>query len=365
MTDRPASSAGRPVVVVSRFLPDPDGWAASRLLDAFVRGARSLGRDVTVWSWWPYDPPARLPEWVRWDPLPREPFLRMKLRALVRPRADVVTLGWQVADDAVALADDPLTFPAVRRHPRSVLTMHYATGLDRRAIGSWRAKDVQDFRFERAIVRRAVVPTAYSSRVADYLGPSLQVVPAALPIPPAVSPQERPVAACIADWSWPPNRVALDRLLAAWPKVRDRIPAATLVLAGGGEPPVGTVAGVRALGPVRDSAQLLADAAALVFPSPDTSGPKVKVMEAISLGLPVVTTPAGIEGVAVPPEAVELVAQPAGPVELAAAVVAVLADPAGSARRAARARASFAAAHAPEVAAAARLRVIDAALAAL
>jgi glycosyltransferase involved in cell wall biosynthesis len=364
--DRSASSAGRPVVVVSRFLPDPRGWAASRILDAFVRGAHALGRDLTVWSWWPYEAPRDLPSWVRWDRLPREAFWRMKLRALVRPRADVVTVGWEVPDDVVALADDPLSFPAVRRHPRSVLTMHYSTALDRRAIGSWRAKDLQDLRFENAILRRAVVPTAYSERVAEHIGRGARVVPAALAMPRDPLPaRDAPVATCVADWSWPPNRVALDRLVAAWPLVREQLPAAQLLLAGPGEARTDRSDGVRTLGRVPDSAEVLAESAALVFPSPDTSGPKVKVMEAVSLGLPVVTTPAGIEGLAVGAETVDVVAQPATPPDLAAAIVAVLSDPARAAQRAAAARASLVARHSPEAAAAARLAVIDEALAAL
>ena len=353
-----------PVAVVSRYVPDPGGPAGSRLVHAFAEGAHQLGREVSVWSWWPFDEPSSLPPWARWEPLPTRSLLRVKGRALLRPRGDVATHDWELPEQAVLLAEDVLSAPAVAGRPWSAVTVHYLTALDRRALGGLRLRDVQDVRSQRVAARAVACPTAYSHRVAATLGRGVATVPAAIDLPTQpLPPVEEPVAACIADWSWPPNRLALGRLLAAWPLVRARLPAARLVLAGYGDPQVGTVPGVRVLGRVPDTTAVLADAAALVFPCPPTSGPKVKVMEAMSLGVPVVTTTAGAEGLQVQTDAYELVTDTA-PEPLAAAVVRVLGDAAARTEMGLRGRAQLAAAHAPVPAARARLAVIDAALAA-
>lgn len=353
----------RRLVVVSRYLPDPGGAAGSRLVHAFAEGARELGRDVTVWGWWPGDEPRDLPEWARWEPLPHRALWRVKGRALIRPRGDVATHNWQLPDDAVVLAEDVLSAPAVAGHACSAVTVHYLTELDRPAIGGLRLRDVQDVRSQRRSVRGVTCPTAYSVRVAGALGPRVRAVPAAIAVPDAaVEPSDRPVATCVADWSWPPNGVALARLLDAWPQVRARVPGALLRLAGYGDPGIGTLAGVESLGPVRDTSEVLASASVLAFPCPPTSGPKVKVMEALSLGLPVVTTPAGVEGLAVTTDGyVEVPAEASG-APLADALVRIFRDPAGAAGIGAAGRAQLAASHAPMAAARARLAVMDACL---
>jgi glycosyltransferase involved in cell wall biosynthesis len=132
--------------------------------------------------------------------------------------------------------------------------------------------------------------------------------------------------------------------------VRARLPSATLELAGSGseafDDPAG---GVRGLGRVPDAGEVLAGAAVLAFPCPPTSGPKVKVLEAMALGLPVVTTAAGVEGVAEPDgDATGAVTvAPEDPAGFADALASALADPAGRAAMAERARALVEAHHGP------------------
>lgn len=355
----------RPVVVVSRFLPDPAGSAGSRLLHGFLTGARATGRDVTLRSWWPGEPPAAgLPDWVRWDPPPAEPWLRMKARALLRPRGDALAARWDLPADAVALAEEVWSAAVVRRHPRAVTTVHYSTRLDAAALGGRTAAQAQDLRAERSAVRHATLATAYSPRVAAALGRHVQPVPCAMQLPAQVLPLvDAPVVACVADWRWAPNRTALARLLAAWPAVRAAVTGARLLLAGYGDAGVGSGGGVEVLGAVPDSTAVLARAALLVFPCPPTSGPKVKVLEAAALGLPVVTTPAGVEGLRLRDGAAEVVAADAAPDLLAGRVAALLRDPQRRAAMAAAARADVEAAHAPQPAAAARLAVVDAGVA--
>ncbi len=354
----------RRLVVVSRALPDPRGTAPGRLAYGFAVGARRLGHDVTVWSWWPGPAPAaELPSWVQWQPLPQERWLPMKARAALRPRSDVVAAGWRPPADTVAIAEEFHSFPVVRDHPMSVAVMHYSTRLDAAAVG-WTAGRVQDLRAERRAARGATVTVAYSGRVAEVTPGRPRAVPCALEVPEQPLPAvDSPVAACVADWRWSPNRRALRLLLAAWPTVRAAVPGAQLLVAGYGDPGIGAVAGVRWLGAVADSTDVLAEAAVLAFPCPPSSGPKVKVLEAAALGLPVVTTPAGIEGLHLDGDAVEVVTKPAGSERYADRLIAVLRDPCRRAAMSAAARAAVQRSHAPEPAAAARLAAIEEALA--
>jgi glycosyltransferase involved in cell wall biosynthesis len=104
-----------------------------------------------------------------------------------------------------------------------------------------------------------------------------------------------------------PNRVAAERLLARhWPAVTERIAGAELVLAGRGSRefiaalPAAAhrrTARVVALGFVEDLAGLLRECVALVAPLTEGGGIKIKILEAMARGLPVVTTPIGAEGI--------------------------------------------------------------------
>jgi glycosyltransferase involved in cell wall biosynthesis len=273
------------VLIVSVHLPDPEGTAAGRALDALGRGLLDEGHDLTVWSWRPEPPQGEVPAWCEWRPLPTEPRWRTRARALLRPRSDVVAAGWELPDADQAIADDPISYPAIARARHGSVTFHYSARLDAASVGRRTPADVQDARAERRIAARARRVVAFSPRVAEALGHGADFVPIALDPPREPYPSvERPVAACVADWLWPPNRKALDDLLAAWPAVRRSLPAAVLRLAGRGLDDVGSVDGVEVLGPVDRSADVLAGAAAVAFPCPPSSGPKIKVLEAMAGG---------------------------------------------------------------------------------
>jgi glycosyltransferase involved in cell wall biosynthesis len=325
------------VEILSRHLPAPEGTAAGRVLLATGEGLLLAGADLRVTSWSSEAPREPLPDWCTWRPLPDESRWRTRGRALLRPRADVVRLDW--SPTGLAVADDPLSAAALPRN--GIGTLHYATAIDVRRPAP---RDLQDLRAERRL-RRTHPVLAYSDRVADWAGGV--PVPAALRIPAEPLPLvEQPVAALVADWRWAPNQVALRHLLAAWEQVD--LPGARLLLAGRGGSPV-TAAGVTWMGEIADAAEVLSQAALLVFPCPDTSGPKVKVLEAAAAGLPVLTTPAGAEGLAT--DALGVSDLPG----FASALTALLADPVLRAARARLAREQVAASHAPLPAARARM----------
>jgi glycosyltransferase involved in cell wall biosynthesis len=215
-------------------------------------------------------------------------------------------MGWEPAPGAVAVADHVPSFPAVARFPRSVVNVHFRALTDARAVHRVVPGDVQTARCERRAGRRADLVLAYSSRVAAHLRKPATVVPIGYPTPRTeIAPVEAPVAALIADWSWPPNRLSLTWLLETWPIVRDRVPGARLLIAGRHleRREVGALPGVEVVGAVSSSMEVLGRAAVVAFPCPPSSGPKIKVIEALAHGLPVVTTPAGVEGIFGAPDA--------------------------------------------------------------
>jgi glycosyltransferase involved in cell wall biosynthesis len=345
------------LAVVSYHLPEAEGTAAGRILLATCEGLIAEGHDVTVTSW-RLDPPAGdLPSWCTWKELPLASMARRRMRSLWRPRWEAEALGWDPAPGAAVVADDPASFPAVARAANPAVTFHFLTRLDARATGRPHGGDVQHARMERKVARRAARVLAYSPRVVDALGRGT-FVPMALRVPAERLPLvDEPVAALLADWSWPPNRWALDRLLAAWPSVRARVPTARLLLAGPGDPSVGTLAGVDVLGRVDRSEEVLSRAAVLAFPCPPSSGPKVKVIEALAAGLPVVTTAAGVEGVITAGDDVAAVAT-ADADGFAAALARVLGDPSLRATLADAGVEAIVSSHAPRPAARARIAAL-------
>ena len=341
------------LLIVCRHLPEREGTATGRVLRATADGLVALGNDVTVLSWRPEPPTEELPPYARWQPLPDEPPWRTRGRALVRPRWDASLLGLDTDGFEAVLAEEQVSWAAVAGAHGAALVLHHLVALDAAALRRRDPQVVQDLRHERRATRRSSRVLTLSERVAVR-------VPGAVHVPVAVAPMaalplvEEPVAALLADWTWPANKAALDVLLRAWPEVRARVPGARLLLAGRGDPQVGVMAGVAVVGAVARSEDVLSRAAVLAFPSPPTSGPKVKVLEALASGVPVVTTPAGAEGVVDAAAGAAIADEPG----FADALAAALADPESRALRAAAGRDLLARHHAPEAAAAARLRAL-------
>lgn len=359
------------IALVGRHLPLAEGSATGRAFWALGEGLVAEGHDVVGWAWRPEAPSSHdeLPPWCEWRPLPPEPWLRTKAWAAVRPRHDVGRTGWRAPDGYVGVADESISWPAVAHARANAVTFHYLTALDGPAVGRRPTpRDRQDLRFERRAAARAGVVLAYSGRVARAIDPGRAVVvPIAQPVPTTVpAPVDQPVAVMLADWRWAPNVVALDQLLRSWPAVRDQVPGARLLLGGRhlATAGVGTMPGVEQVGEVAAVVDLLAQAAVLAFPCPPSSGPKVKVLDALANGVPVVTTPAGIEGL-------HLGAVVAGRCAGAwvaddgafgAALVTALRDPAGRAELGAAGRAAVETSHAPVPAARARVDALRRAL---
>lgn len=349
------------ISLASRHSPRPEGTPTGRCFWALGEGLVADGHDVDAVSWAHDQPHDDLPPWCTWAAIPPEPVWRTRARALVRPRHDVARADWAPRRGAIAIAEDPLSFPLVAGTAEAAVVFHYLTKIDAHALDRRAAKDVQDRRHERRTAREAPLVLSFSDRVGEGIARLARTVPIAYPVPPAPLPlAERPVVVLLANWEWPPNALALAWMLQVWPTVRDRVPGARLRLAGWGleRMGVGEVPGVERLGAVPRAVDALEGAAVLAFPCPPTSGPKVKIMEALSHGVAVVTTAAGAEGLVLPDGAGAVVADRAG---FADALVGILLDPSRRADTAMRGRAAMEAHHAPLPAARARVAALTAA----
>ncbi|MCW2600413.1 MAG: glycosyl transferase group 1 [Frankiales bacterium] len=342
---------------VSYHPPLADGSAAGRQLFALGEALRAEGHEVTCWCWRAQEPTG-LPDWAEWQPVPNAAGWRVRGRAVLQPRSDIVRADWEVPEGAVGIADDPASFAAVAGATLSIATVHYAVRLDRAALTDWSGPHVQDWRGERTAVRRAGQVWTFSPRVRQAVGRGV-IVPATVPMPDQPVPLvDEPVVGLLADWSWPPNLHAADTLVRGWARVRAHVPGARLLLAGRGSCPVGSLPGVEWLGEVPETSDLLSQISVFAFPCPDTSGPKMKTLDALAHGIPVVTTPAGAEGLVGGSGAVL-----GSTASLASALIDLLRDPRRRARLAVQGRTAVERGHAPLVAARARVRAVASATA--
>jgi glycosyltransferase involved in cell wall biosynthesis len=110
-----------------------------------------------------------------------------------------------------------------------------------------------------------------------------------------------PIALIVGSYGWRPNAEGVRRFLGeGWPEVRARVPGARLRVVGKDLPPglareIET-AGGEPVGFVDDVAPEYARASVLVVPLWVGAGARVKIVEALAAGLPIVTTALGAEG---------------------------------------------------------------------
>ncbi|MGH7726475.1 MAG: glycosyltransferase family 4 protein [Candidatus Eiseniibacteriota bacterium] len=110
-----------------------------------------------------------------------------------------------------------------------------------------------------------------------------------------------PIVLIVGSYAWRPNAEGVRRFLGeGWPEVRARIPDARLRVVGKDLPRAlaGEIeaAGGESVGFVEDVAPEYARASVLVVPLWVGAGARVKIVEALAAGLPIVTTALGAEG---------------------------------------------------------------------
>jgi glycosyltransferase involved in cell wall biosynthesis len=147
--------------------------------------------------------------------------------------------------------------------------------------------------------------------------------------------EDRPLSAepnvmFVGTYDYPPNRVAAEHLVREiWPHLSRLRPDARLLIAGPQAEEIPSFrtppAGVDFLGFVPDMGDLYARTRVFCCPILSGGGTRVKILEAASHGVPVVSTPIGAEGIDLAPDREILLRDRAA--ELAEACAALLADP--------------------------------------
>ena len=331
-------------LVVLTQPPLPEGGAPGRTAIGLLRGLIGHGVEVhaiaarRVFSV-RGDVPADLPvEIVDVEP---PGALQARLQRITRPLGELTgafseRVRAAAADsDLVHLEETETVWCGQGIDKPSLVHLHYLARLDRSFGPPWskQFREVLDAtRAEHAAARRRYV-VASSPLVAQALGRS-DVVVAPLSLDAALyrpAPLDGPpTAGLIGTAAWPPTAAALRALLQdVWPRVET--PEAELVIAGRGTEQFGGI------GEVESSRELFQRLSLLLFPLPRGSGMKVKTLEAMASGVPVVTTPAGAEGIE-PSDGVIVETEPD---RLAAAARELLTDERARSERGAAARADF------------------------
>jgi polysaccharide biosynthesis protein PslH len=239
--------------------------------------------------------------------------MRSRIERLIGERRHDVAFvdGWLMVKDL------PERFPGVRllheHNAEYVMWQRYAALEPRRAhraIVRFEAGRVR--RYERSILERfdtAFVVSEPDRRALLELGAApgrVRILPnvpdPALAERPPLDPSPDPVLLFFATLSWPPNAAGLTRFIAeGFPPLLERVPRARLVVAGAGGPEAlirlaHRARGVEYAGPVDDDERLYRRARCFVDVAVGGSGSRVKVLNALARGLPVVTTTEGADG---------------------------------------------------------------------
>lgn len=103
----------------------------------------------------------------------------------------------------------------------------------------------------------------------------------------------------IGGMDWAPNKEAVELLISTiFPAIKTKIPDAQLTIAGTGTDQLTTGDGITCLGFVPESKEFMKKSGILLLPLLSGSGVRIKLLEAMSIGVPIVTTPIGKEGIA-------------------------------------------------------------------
>jgi glycosyltransferase involved in cell wall biosynthesis len=349
-------------LVVLSQPPLVEGGAPGRVAIGLLRGLLEHGVDVRAIAARrhfavPGEPPADLP--VEIVDIPAEPSswglradqLRHPRGELARgPFMEVVRTASRDAD-VLHLEETETAWCDLGVDLPSLVHLHYRITQDQRwpAPGSRGFRRMAEFALaERLAIRRHGYLVASSPLVAAVLPGDVTLAP--LSLDPGLYPPARldgrPTAGLIGTGTWGPTAAAGRRLVErVWPRVRERAPEARLAVAGRGWGELGGT-DVAFLGEVASGREFLRGLSVLLFPLERGSGMKVKVLEAIATGVPVVTTPAGAEGIE-PNDGVVVATDDDA---LAAAAAEILSDAAERSERGAAARAAFERRYTPKLA---------------
>jgi len=342
--------------------PALEGNAPGRCAVALLRGLASHGVDVQALAAHQFfSGGGAVPDDLRVEVVDVRDRLERRFAQLARLRRPRGSLIGPFSDrvralapgfDVVHLEETGTAWCDLGVDRPSSLHMHFRVLRDRSVPVPWR----HEFRFlvesaaaEVVAARRHRFLVANSPSVADSLRrlnrkAEVVVVPLTLdPVHYEPAPLDGPpIVGIIGSGNWPPTANAIVRLVhRVWPMIRREVPDARLLIAGRSTAalavPGAAGSGIEFVGEVDSAADFLARLSLLLYPLERGSGMKVKVLESMACGVPVVTTADGAEGVAPTPGVVVRVSDG----ELAAAAAGILRDAHERAERGAAARAAF------------------------
>lgn len=321
------------MVVVLPAAPHPFGNTAARWFYVLIRELLAAGHRVVCFSVCE-EPPERLRECDRllqgggngrldFRVFPMRSASRLparKLRSLWRPFSETLYAdGFREALAAelrrgydVLHLEQLWTGWAGLGAPRALLNVHHFEVIDcegrapaslaeRKALWQMRratSRILRGSRHVRVFTPRLLEKARSMNPGAEYWVVPFALDPALYPMQPAVA---EPVVGLTGSMHWLPSRSAAERLLTRiWPLIRQRVPRARLYVAGwnarrylgGSAAPPEVVIEENLAHP----ADFFSKAAVMVYAPSRGSGMKIKVLEAMAYGVPVVTTWEGVEG---------------------------------------------------------------------
>ena len=375
------------VVVVLTQPPLPEGGAQGKCAIGLIRGLCAHGVDVqgialkghgSPLGEVPKDLPVEVVDITAEASRPRS----SPLAGLRRPRGALARGEFQMRireatrdADVLHLEETETAWCDLGAYAPSLVHMHYRVRRDRGWTEPWLASGLDEGTYslrdrfdgfttmlqyalaERVAMRRHRYLAASSPVVADEIRratPRADVVLSPLSLDPAYYPiaplDGPPTAGIIGTLAWRPTAEAVRRLLRhVWPKVAERMPEARLQIAGRGMASIARsldFPGVQVLGEVASASAFLRGLSVLLYPLERGSGMKVKVLESLATGVPVVTTVPGAEGI----EGGNGVVIERDDARLAAATIEILTDPDQRRERGLAARQAFERLYTPEAA---------------
>ena len=321
------------IIVVTPAVPHPFGDTAARWFYVLITELLARGHEVAALAV-TEEPDERVSEAKQWLSKPGRQLtlhchrlsvdsvaLRRKWLNLVRPRSELLqdSALTGLLQRELAKGYDVLHLEQMSTGwlglgvPRALLNVHFFDVID------WSEKENMVFRERKALwqARRATrhllngIPntrllTPRLKVMAESINPKghYWVVPFALDTalynmqPPA----EQPVVGLIGSMHWEPSRSAAERLITRiWPLVKQGFPQAKLYIAGWNAnkylQKYSSRQDLTLAENLANPSDFFAKAAVMVYAPSRGSGMKVKVMEAMAYGVPVVTTWEGVEGI--------------------------------------------------------------------
>jgi glycosyltransferase involved in cell wall biosynthesis len=318
------------VVVVSTEPPDPFGNAAGRWYYVLAKGLSERGSHVRWLSAYTNQQSAERAQTylsgqkrleLALHPYPKRGWFRQKLRTLRQPYSYFISDGLcEAVDRELRKGYDVLHLEQTWAGwlgmgiPRAVLSVHWLACVDLAGAPAGASRRLAAAALmkwtERHIIANFATIRALSTRdqlILRQMNPNARVAAISLALDHTLykfstEEPEEPTLGLIGSMDWLPTRLAAVRLLEdIWPRVKSRVRGLKLLIGGwGARTALAKYLGepnVTILEDISNVEPFFRQLSMLVFPLRAGSGVKVKVMEAMAYGVPVVTTHEGIEGI--------------------------------------------------------------------